>query len=299
MFIAIDERELDILRGVDHSLTALYLYMKQFVDFETGVLGYSRRISYQSMSEALYVEPRQGVKATTYSKPVIKRMVTQLIKLSLITKDRKDTLVFKLLFAQTDFSARKKAVRGTIPHPDTPSNQNNADNSNTCEAENQKADTPKKAKAVTPHLSPNNNTITTTTRQLQHCAELTGSSSDLIFPKPTDPKTREVMQKLIGGFDTETQQELLDEVQGYIDLKKVQSTPTALLKGLVDRCKLGSYTQNYAIKVKTTREAREKEQKASLEKKQAANVTTEQREQSRARGREAMSNVRQLLKKGG
>ena len=97
------------------------------------------------------------------------------------------------------------------------------------------------------------------------------------------------MKKIIKGFDHEMQQLLLDEVQGYIDLKKIQSTPQALLWGLVERCKAGAFIANYASKVQQRREQRKIEE-APKAVKSVSNKNSEATIQG-------LNNVRAMFKK--
>lgn len=249
MYIALTEQELDALQGTDYALSVLYLYIKRFMDYDTLIVGYKRRVSYQGMSEALYIEPRQGVKGGSPHQSAIRRMVDQLLKSGLLKKSRKDTLVFKLPLAMTDYHVQKKADRKSTPIADTHEANKQANLAG-------KADTPKKAKADTPHLSLNTISNTTTTNNLLSSDQTESSSSHLIFSKRLDTKTTQSMQKLVNGFNADQQQELIDEVQGYIERGKVQSTPLALLHGMVERCKLGAFNPSYAGKVKLARDNR-------------------------------------------
>lgn len=264
MFLAVSEQELDALNGTDYSLTKLYLYLKQFMDFDTMIVGYKRRISYQSISEALYIEPRQGVKGGSPHISSIRRMLEQLIKCGLMKRSRKDTLVFKLVLADTSFYVQEKPDKKSTPIAD----KVKASNSNGLE---HKPDRPKNAKADTPLNLINTIFSTTTTTKLLSTDQATAksSSSNLIFTKSLDHNTQQAMFNLVKDFDTDMQQQLIDEVQGYIERGKVQSTPLALLYGMVERCKLGAFVTNYASKVKATREQRKQEQAKAVAPKTA------------------------------
>lgn len=285
MFIPVDFQELDLLRGADHSLTALYLYLKQFTDFNTGIVGLKRGISYQSISEALYIEPRQGVKGGSPHKSSIRRMLTQLEKLGLIQKRQTETLVFKLKFGKTDFSANKKADTKSTPQPDTLEASNSKAFSN-------KADTPKNEKADTPLH--NNNYITTTTENKllstnQENAVSGCGCENLIFHKSLDNDTVQVIKKLVQPFNAEMQQELLDELHGYLDLKKIQSTPIALMRGFVERAKVGAFDPNQAIKVRNARNNKQQEAKAIEQQRKPIKRDIEKAQAN-------MTNIRDILK---
>lgn len=288
MYVAIEEHELDALRGADYVLTSLYIYLKQHMDYKTLVVGQQRRISYQSISEALHIEPRQGVKGSTPSKPSIRRMIDQLVKLGLIAKHKLDTLVFKCKLATAHFYDQEKVGRGVIPNPDTPRTA-------PAQVKTEKADTPKKAKADTPHYVTNTISNTTTTNKVlssDQTANNCSSSNKLIYPKTLDPETIKAFDLLIAPFDTETRQQLIDEVQGYIDHKKIQTTPTALLNALVGRCNAGTFIANYAIKVRNARKQRIKQAEKPNEPQPA--IIKKDKEKNAAK----MAEVMKLFKRG-
>lgn len=286
MYIVINNRELDALQGTDYTLLKLYLYIKSLMDFDTGIAGYKRRFSYQSISEHLYIEPRQGVKGGKPHKSHLQRMLKQLQKIGLLDKIRNDTLVFKLPFADSDFYTRKKADKKSIPKADTPK----ASDSNAFEPI---PDTPKNTKADTPHYITILTTTTTTNNNLHGSNQETenrSSSSNLIFSKKLDKETCSAMQELIKNFEPELQQQLLDEMSGYIEKGKIQSTPMALLYGMVERAKVGAFVPSLSAKVKLSREQRKQEMLA-------ASVPKPEKSIDKAKGREAMSNVRDIFNK--
>lgn len=286
MAFILQDKELEALTGVDYMLYVIYLHLRQHMDYASGIVGIKRGISYQSISEALYIEPRAGVKGGSPHKSSIRRALDQLEKTGIIRRgNNPDNLVFKLPFAVTDKNGLKKADTNPTPHPDTVKALSN-------KAHKTQADTPKNRKADTPPLSDKNIHITTTTENklLSTDQNLTaGSSSNLIFSKTLDQETKQGMSNIIKGFDIDTQQLLLDEVQGYIELKKIQSTPQALLIGLVERCKVGAFIPNYAIKVQQRREQR-KADEAPKAAKSVSNKTS-------AATIEGLNNVRAMFKK--
>ena len=286
MSFILQDQELEALTGVDYMLYVIYLHLRQHMDYASGIVGIKRGISYQSISEALYIEPRAGVKGGSPHKSSIRRAIDQLEKTGIIRRGANpDNLVFKLPFAVTDKNGLKKADTNPTPHPDTLKTASN-------KARKLEADTPKKQKADIPPLSDKNIHITTTTENKLLSTEkekAAGSSSDLIFSKTLDHETKQAMKKIIKGFDHEMQQLLLDEVQGYIDLKKIQSTPQALLWGLVERCKAGAFIANYASKVQQRREQRKIEE-APKAVKSVSNKNSEATIQG-------LNNVRAMFKK--
>ena len=126
MAFVIGDTEIEALQGQAHMNYCIYLYIRRFMDYATGVVGLKRGISYQSISEAVYIEPRAGVKGGSPHKSSIRRALDQLIKSGLIERfGCPDNLVFKMPFAYADNNARKKADIKPTPHNDTPKRPQN------------------------------------------------------------------------------------------------------------------------------------------------------------------------------
>lgn len=292
MYIRLDEAELDGLRGLDHSLWVLYMHLKQFMDYETGVVGYARRISYQSISEALYIEPRQGVKGGSPHISAIRRMIDQLIKHAVIRKSRKDTLVFKLHLADINNNVQNKADKKPTLKDDTSKASKEKDYS-------ENADIHKTAKADIPHLSLNTINKTPSTK-LSNSVEAGKVNADvdgenLIFHKSLHADVTASMQKQLEGFTHERQQEIIDELSFYINKNKINVSPMSLFMAMVKGAKAGTFIAANASSIKRARQA----VKASAMEKPKAEPTAEQREATKEKGRAAMSNVKQLFNKKG
>ena len=289
MYVAITDQEQDALRGTDYSLTVLYIYIKQFMDYKTGVVGYARRISYQGMSEALYIEPRPGVKGGSPHMSSIRRMVDQLLKCGILVKNRVDTLVFKLPMADTDNHVQNKADRKSTPKADIvkPIQQ---------QATAQKADRPKKAKADIPHLSLNPISKASSSMGgesvLQEACQKTDDDENLYFHKSLHADITQKMTDLVQGFKQEQQQELIDELSYYIDKKKISASPLGLFIAMVKQAKNGAFIAANAHSIKKLRETA----KASAIEKPREAPTAEAREMSKSKGRLAMASVHDILK---
>lgn len=288
MYIQITEQELDALSGTDYVLTVLYMHIKQFMDYKTGIVGYARRISYQSLSEALYIEPRQGVKGGSPDKSAIRRMIDQLIKHGLLRKSRKDTLVFKLPYADVENYAQNKADTKSTHQADTPQAIQH-------KALEHKADTPKKAKADTPHLSLNTINKPTSLHSNECMVKITNDVDDakLHFHKSLHQETTQAMEKMLKGFQHDQQQELLDELSWYISKKKISATPTGLLIAMVKQAKAGAFFAANAHLVKKARENPPPVEKPKAEPTEQAKAINKEK------GREAMGNVMLMFKKKG
>ncbi len=291
MYIRLDDAELDGLRGLDHSLWVLYMHLKQFMDYETGIVGYARRISYQSISEALYIEPRQGAKGGSPHRSSIRRMLDQLLKNGIIRKGRKDTLVFKLHLADINNHVQNKADINTTPQADRLK-------SNAGVGFKQKADIPKTAKADTPHLSLNTINKSPSTKILNTVeagnAKTDVDGENLHFHKSLHADVTEAMKKMLTGFQHDQQQELLDELAWYISKKKISATPTGLLAAMVKQAKNGAFIAANAYAVKKQREA-----PAPAAEPPRQELSAEQKAANKEKGRAAMGNVRQLFNQKG
>ena len=95
-YMKINYEELSALSGLSHLQQILYFRgIKPYVDYRTGFVGIIRGISYQSLSEELYVEPHQGIKSGSPSKDQIRRAIKGLEKAGLL---RIKSLEWKLVF---------------------------------------------------------------------------------------------------------------------------------------------------------------------------------------------------------
>lgn len=84
-FMIINHQELSALRGLPWLQQLIYLQgIKPFVDYKTGVAGIRRGISYQSLSEALYIEPHSGIQSGSPSKDQLRRALKGLEKAGVI-----------------------------------------------------------------------------------------------------------------------------------------------------------------------------------------------------------------------
>jgi hypothetical protein len=288
MYVALTDQELDALRGTDYALTVLYVYIKQFMDYKTGIVGHARRISYQAMSEALYIEPRQGVKGGSPHISSIRRMIDQLLKVGILRKGRNDTLVFKLPYADTENHVQNKADRKSTPQADRPK-------ANTGAELDQQADRPKKAKADIPHLSLNTINKPTSSSIGNSVSDQKKDDDELlIFHKSLHADVTESMKNQLAGFQHERQQEILDELSFYISKNKISVSPMSLFMAMVKGAKAGTFI---AANANSVRKARENLKASVIEKTKPA-PTAAEKEANKEKGRAAMSNVKQLFKRG-
>lgn len=115
MAMKLNDDELDALEGLPWIARLVYVFsLRRHMDYVTGTVGMTRQISWQSVSEDLYVEPHQGIKAS--GSPTAKQLrhsVEWLERAGLVTRSRrsnrsKKQLVFFCPLAGTDKSARNK-----------------------------------------------------------------------------------------------------------------------------------------------------------------------------------------------
>lgn len=105
------------MRGLPHAARLVYSYLRQYMDYETGITGIQRKVSLQSISEYLYVEPHQGIKEERYTHKQVRGALDWLEKAGLIERDKGSNKanrqsVFRLILATSDYSAQNKVGRG-------------------------------------------------------------------------------------------------------------------------------------------------------------------------------------------
>ena len=118
MAIRLSEREAEALRGCHHLDQVLYVFgLRRHMDYATGIVGESRRISVQSLKEAAYVEPSNGPvrEKGAPTKHRILRSIDRLADKGLV--EREGTFVFRLPLADCD-EVRSEKLR-TYCAPDS------------------------------------------------------------------------------------------------------------------------------------------------------------------------------------
>lgn len=129
--IKLNDAELEALAGLPSLALRIYvLGIRPHMDYSTGLVGQKRRVSWQSLREAGYVEPHQGLTGTgTPSKMQVRRAVEWLIRTGLLVeRTQGKRLVFYCPLAHADSSTQEKPdtnptqTRHSQPdtHPDTP-----------------------------------------------------------------------------------------------------------------------------------------------------------------------------------
>ncbi|AFL73526.1 hypothetical protein [Thiocystis violascens] len=115
MAIRLDDAELAALSGQRPELWQLYIVLRTLMDYHSGFVGHTRRISWRALQEALYIEPGQGLEGTgTPTKAKVRRLAEGLERAGLVrNRSALKHLIFFLPLAITDQSAPNKP--GTNP----------------------------------------------------------------------------------------------------------------------------------------------------------------------------------------
>ena len=158
-YIIINHCERSALSGLPYLQQLIYIHgLKPYVDYQTDMIGIKRKVSYQSLSEALYIEPHQGfVQSGSPSKDQIRRSLKALERAGLIEIQSLDKqLIFKCLLLERDRSVQNKLATNP-PHQAT-TNPPDINNEKSVSYDNpsQNADTPKTAKPAIPQNNINN-----------------------------------------------------------------------------------------------------------------------------------------------
>ena len=119
-----NDAEDDALQGLPHEAQLLYLRgLRRMMDFRTGEVGRTVKISWNGLRDVVYVEPQRGCKDTgSPSRERVRRLGAHLIRAGLVEMRSKmdaKQLIFFLPFADRDKSARKQPDRNPTEQADT------------------------------------------------------------------------------------------------------------------------------------------------------------------------------------
>ena len=113
MTIKINDEELEALDELPHMVRCVYLFgIRPYADYATGVAGGPRRrISYQSLAEAVYVPPMPGTRESFQaSKQQLRRALRRLESTGAVEiQSEARQLILRLPLMETDQSAYKQA----------------------------------------------------------------------------------------------------------------------------------------------------------------------------------------------
>lgn len=140
------------LLGLPHIQQLIYLIgIKPYMDSKTSIVGIKRRISYQSLSEALYIEPHPGIQSGSPSKAQLRRALKGLERAGLVSiQSLEKQLVLKCLLAGKDSFIQNKTVTKASYEPDTNPSLKNTINTGVLDNSGSKADTSETPEAVIP-----------------------------------------------------------------------------------------------------------------------------------------------------
>ena len=122
----INEDELAALCGLPHIQQLTYLRgIRPYMDVKTGLVGVKRRISHQSISEQLYIEPHPGIKSQSFSRDQVRRSIAGLVRVGIVAVQSEDMhLILKCELATLGYFVQNKAAinppqKATIKPPVT------------------------------------------------------------------------------------------------------------------------------------------------------------------------------------
>ncbi|VEG91203.1 hypothetical protein [Legionella spiritensis] len=152
MDFVINEQELEALCGLPHIQQLAYLRgIRPYMDVKTGITGFKRGISHQSIAEQLYIEPHPGIKSESFSRAQVRRALASLERAGLIQCQSQELkLVLKCPLATKGYFAQNKAVTNPSQKAGTGSLKQTLANKGQNETPSQKAATGEPLKADTP-----------------------------------------------------------------------------------------------------------------------------------------------------
>jgi hypothetical protein len=150
--------ERDSLYGLPHLQQLVYFTgIRPYMDFVTGVVGEKRRISYQSLRESLYVEPKPGQKSFLPSKDQMRRAVAGLARAGVVeVRSSHRHLILTCNLADHDRFTQNKAATFAPSEVDTLKPKENADLNGCKSRTTEKATIDESVKPATPPVSGNN-----------------------------------------------------------------------------------------------------------------------------------------------
>ncbi len=158
MDFMVNSEELAALYGLPHAQQLVYLRgIRPYMDVKTGLVGVKRRISLQSLAEELYIQPHQGVKAEKYSRAQVRRALSALERVGLISLQSEDLqLILKCNLASLGYFSQNKVVTNPSQKAVTSCSAQPLENSGLYEGSSEKAITADPLKADTPLIKDNN-----------------------------------------------------------------------------------------------------------------------------------------------
>lgn len=259
MGIYLNTKELEAMVGIQHLQKLVYTHgIRPYMDFATGIVGIKRGISWQSISETLYVEPAPGIKGGSPKKHPIRTAVDGLVRVGLLQPmSTPKKLIFKCLLAETDISKQNKDGTKLAREVGTPKNGNRimvkantganhrhsvgvSKDAEVGTPKNEKGDTPPSVRDLKSSTSSENSPLQD------------DDDNILIFPKKLNSQECDAIRKLLKGFNGNQSQVMLDELSGHMSAKQINS-PVGYFRTIVKDAKAGVFQPERALRVEAGR----------------------------------------------
>lgn len=262
-------QEQEAMIGMPHLQCLLYIFgLRPHMDFSTGIVGLARGVSWQSLREALYVEPAAGIKGGSPSKDQLRGAAKGLERAGLIkSKSTREKLIFECLLAQTDKNAQNKVTTKSPSKVTTCKPNVEAIISNIVTiTKNDKVTTPPRVRDLKSTSSEN------------AASQNDDDDKNLIFSEKLRPVEIDAIGKLLKGFKQPLAQSMLDELAGHMSAKQINS-PVGYFRTIVKDVKNGNWQPERAFRVEQGRARQlaikiqaEESAKAAIIKKQNPNA---------------------------
>lgn len=140
------------MSGLPHIQQLTYLRgIRPYMDVKTGVTGIKRRISLQSISEQLYIEPHQGIKSQSFSRDQVRRAISGLVRAGMIEVQSEGMqLILKCQLASQHYPVQNKAAINPPQKATTKPLEKILINAGVSEDDETKADIARSPKAAIP-----------------------------------------------------------------------------------------------------------------------------------------------------
>lgn len=233
-------KEQEAMNGIPHLQSILYVKgLRPHMDIKTGIVGKVRGISWQSLREALYVEPAAGiVDSGSPSKQQVRTAANGLMRVGLITSmSIGKKLIFKCVLAETDITKQNKVNTKLTREVNTLKPNTEAKSS-------YKVNTPKTVEVNTPpRIRDLKSSTSSENSPLQD-----DDDKILIFPIKLNSKESDAIRNMLKGFNRDQSQIMLDELSGHMSAKQINS-PVGYFRTIVIDAKNGLFQPERAHRV--------------------------------------------------
>ena len=279
--IRLNSEEIGLLHAARWELIALYLKLRCRMDFRTGLVGSSVRVSYQALREDMYQQPEPGVSGLgSVSRDQIKRWIQSLARIGLLEiRSIGRQLILLLTTADYGDTLRKAPVHShcvpkqaaTKPHQgrSTDESKKSSPNNQLADSKSKPESTPSTQAAL--HLESGilDNQPPTTPLEL----------AQLHYPAGLLEKQRLLAIKYLSGLPLEQAQAVLDELAAALARNKLQN-PLGYLRVLAEKARQGRFTLEAGLAIQAQRQQQQhaQQQREQVRTTNANPVTAEQRQ---------------------